>query len=152
MHLLEENEAYKEAFTKACKEREVILDNSIFELGEAFDMKKFFEWSNKLEPTWYIIPDALEDSKRTIFNAYIWNQFHRPTAKGKSIAVVQGKTYEEIVGVFVGVTVLVGVLEFVGVIDIVGVLVGVNVVVTVGVILIVGVVVIDGVGRRGWSP
>ena len=97
VHLLEENEAYKEAFTKACKEREVILDNSIFELGEAFDMKKFFEWSNKLEPTWYIIPDALEDAKRTIFNAYVWNQFHRPTAKGKSIAVVQGKTYEEIV-------------------------------------------------------
>ena len=97
VHLLEENEAYKEAFIKACKEREVILDNSIFELGEAFDMKKFFEWNNKLEPTWYIIPDALEDAKTTIFNAYVWNQFHRPTAKGKSIAVVQGKTYEEIV-------------------------------------------------------
>jgi len=97
VHLLEEDEAYKELFTKACREREVILDNSIFELGEAFDMKKFFEWNNKLEPTWYIIPDALEDSKKTIFNAYVWNQFHRPGAKGKSIAVVQGKTYEEIV-------------------------------------------------------
>ena len=97
VHLLEENEAYKEAFIKACKEREVILDNSIFELGEAFDMKKFFKWNNQLEPTWYIIPDALEDAKTTIFNAYVWNQFHRPTAKGKSIAVVQGKTYEEIV-------------------------------------------------------
>jgi hypothetical protein len=97
VHLLEENKAYKEAFIQACKEREVILDNSIFELGEAFDMKKFFEWNNMLRPTWYIIPDALEDSKRTIYNAYVWNQFHRPTAKGKSIAVVQGKTYEEIV-------------------------------------------------------
>jgi hypothetical protein len=97
VHLLEENEAYKEAFIQACKEREVILDNSIFELGEAFDMKKFFEWNNMLRPTWYIIPDALEDAKTTIFNAYVWNQFHRPTAKGKSIAVVQGKTYEEIV-------------------------------------------------------
>jgi hypothetical protein len=97
VHLLEESEAYKEAFVKACKEREVILDNSIFELGEAFDMKKFFKWNNELEPTWYIIPDALEDAKTTMFNAYVWNQFHRPTAKGKSIAVVQGKTYEEIV-------------------------------------------------------
>ena len=97
VHLLEEDESYKELFTKACKEREVILDNSIFELGEAFDMKKFFEWVNILEPTWYIIPDALEDSKKTIYNAYVWNQFHRPTAKGKSIAVVQGKSYEEIV-------------------------------------------------------
>ena len=97
VHLLEEDKTYKELFIQACKEREVILDNSIFELGEAFDMKKFFEWNNKLEPTWYIIPDALEDVKKTIFNAYVWNQFHRPTAKGKSIAVVQGKTYEEIV-------------------------------------------------------
>ena len=97
VHLLEEDESYKELFTKACKEREVILDNSIFELGEAFDMNKFFEWVNILEPTWYIIPDALEDSKKTIYNAYVWNQFHRSGAKGKSIAVVQGKTYEEIV-------------------------------------------------------
>jgi hypothetical protein len=97
VHLLEEDEEYCKQFMQACKEREVILDNSIFELGEAFDMKKFFEWNNKLRPTWYIIPDALEDAKTTIFNAYVWNQFHRPTAEGKSIAVVQGKTYEEIV-------------------------------------------------------
>lgn len=97
VHLLEEDETYKQLFLQACKEREVILDNSIFELGEAFDMKKFFEWNNQLEPTWYIIPDALEDCKKTIYNAYVWNQFHRPTAKGKSIAVVQGKTYDEIV-------------------------------------------------------
>lgn len=97
VHLLEESQPYRQAFIEACKEREVILDNSIFELGEAFDMKKFFQWNNMLRPTWYIIPDALEDSKRTIFNAYVWNQFHRSTAEGKSIAVVQGKTYEEIV-------------------------------------------------------
>lgn len=98
VHLLEENEAYHKLFVDAIAEgREVILDNSIFELGEAFNMKKFFNWVNELEPTWYIIPDALEDAKKTTFNAYLWNQFHRPTAKGKSIAVVQGKTYEEIV-------------------------------------------------------
>ena len=97
VHLLEEDETYKDLFLKACKEREVILDNSIFELGEAFDMKKFFEWVDILKPTWYIIPDALEDSKKTIYNAYVWNQFHRPNRKEKSIAVVQGKTYEEIV-------------------------------------------------------
>lgn len=97
VHLLEENENYKELFTQACKEREVILDNSIFELGEAFDMKKFFGWVDELNPTWYIIPDALEDSKKTVYNAYVWNQFYRPGRKQKSIAVVQGKNYEEIV-------------------------------------------------------
>ena len=43
------------------------------------------------------IANAMGISKKTIYNAYVWNQFHRPTAKGKSIAVVQGKTYEEIV-------------------------------------------------------
>lgn len=97
VHLLEENETYKHLFEKACKEREVILDNSIFELGEAFDHEKFYRWVNKLEPTWYIIPDALEDVKRTIRNAQIWKDFHKEQTKGKSIAVVQGKTYEEIV-------------------------------------------------------
>jgi hypothetical protein len=97
VHLLEENENYKELFTQACKEREVILDNSIFELGEAFDMKKFFGWVDELNPTWYIIPDALEDSKKTVYNAYVWNQFYRPGRKQKSIAVVQGENYEEIV-------------------------------------------------------
>ena len=97
VHLLEENESYHKLFVDAiAKGREVILDNSIFELGEAFDMQQFSDWTNKLEPTWYIIPDALEDRSKTIYNASKWVEFYKPKTKGKSIGVVQGKTYYEI--------------------------------------------------------
>lgn len=100
VHLLEEDETYKQLFIKACKEREVILDNSIFELGEAFDMKKFSEWVKVLKPTWYIIPDALEDYRKTVYNAYGWDAFYRKDTPGKAIGVVQGKTYDEIVACY----------------------------------------------------
>lgn len=97
VHLLEENETYRDLFKQACREREVILDNSIFELGEAFDMHRFHEWTCELEPTWYIIPDVLEDSQNTIHNARIWNDVYRQATPGKCIGVVQGKDYYDIV-------------------------------------------------------
>ena len=97
VHLLEENAAYEKLFVDALAEgREVILDNSIFELGEAFDMQQFSDWTNKLKPTWYIIPDALENKTKTVYNAMQWVEFYKPKTKGKSIGVVQGKTYYEI--------------------------------------------------------
>ena len=97
VHLLEENESYRKHFEDAIASgREVILDNSIFELGEAFDMKQFSEWTNKLKPTWYIIPDSLEDRAKTTYNAMQWMEFYKPTTEGKSIGVVQGKTYYDI--------------------------------------------------------
>jgi len=97
VHLLEENESYHKLFINAIDQgREVILDNSIFELGEAFDMQQFSDWTNKLKPTWYIIPDALEDRSKTIHNAMQWMESYKPKTEGKSIGVVQGKTYYEI--------------------------------------------------------
>jgi hypothetical protein len=97
VHLFEEDEAYYKHFTQALADgREVILDNSIFELGEAFDMQQFSDWTNKLKPTWYIIPDALEDKTKTVYNAMQWMEFYKSKTKGKSIGVVQGKTYYEI--------------------------------------------------------
>jgi hypothetical protein len=93
VHLLEENEEYLAKFTKAKQAgREIILDNSIFELGEAFSADKFYPWIEKLLPTWYIIPDALENAEKTVRNAKEWQHI----AHSKAIGVVQGKTYEEI--------------------------------------------------------
>ena len=46
VHLFEESPEYLELFKKALAGgREVILDNSIFELGSAFDMEKFADWT-----------------------------------------------------------------------------------------------------------
>lgn len=96
VHLFEENEQYYELFKNALRSgREVILDNSIFELGTAFNSQKFAKWVNALEPTYYIIPDVLEDGIGTINNFVEWENNYRGSLPGKKIAVAQGKTYEE---------------------------------------------------------
>ena len=73
VHLLEQNGRYRDTFERAVKKgREVILDNSIFELGAAFDPTKYFHAIKKLNPSWYIIPDALEDCNQTLQNFWGW--------------------------------------------------------------------------------
>lgn len=93
VHLFEENEQYWDKFIRS-KEmgREIILDNSIFELGVSFNKDRFVPWIEKLQPTYYIIPDALEDAEKTVTNVKRW----QPVAGSKSIGVIQGKSYEEI--------------------------------------------------------
>lgn len=97
VHLFEESEEYLDKFLQARdKGREIILDNSIFELGHAFAPAQFARWVEELLPTWYIVPDALEDINNTIAN---WDDFmsSHKDLPGKTIGVVQGKSYEEVV-------------------------------------------------------
>lgn len=99
VHLIEENPKYRKLFEEAiAKGREVILDNSIFELGESFDEEKYLFWINKLDPTWYIIPDVLESRLGTAEKAKVWKNLyeHQVTASSKKIGVVQGTTYDEL--------------------------------------------------------
>jgi len=96
VHLFEEDEEYYNLFVDAlAKGREVILDNSIFELEEAFDAEKFAGWVEKLKPTWYIVPDALENQKKTTSQMAAWN-LRYSNLPSKKIGVVQGKNYTEI--------------------------------------------------------
>ena len=76
--------------------RDVILDNGVFELGTAFDSDVFANWVAKLQPTWYIVPDVLEDGEATIerFMEFI-SQY--PDLPGKVIGVAQGKNYDDFV-------------------------------------------------------
>lgn len=98
VHLFEEDEEYLKQFKQAAtKGREIILDNSIFELEEAFDAEKFDKWVKYLKPTWYIIPDALEDAERTINQMESWIDRGFGYKGSGTIGVVQGKTYEDIV-------------------------------------------------------
>lgn len=96
VHLFESIPEYYQFFVDSLKQgREVILDNSIFELGESYDPDKFAEWIKKLQPTYYIIPDCLNNYQKTIDNL---NNFINkyPNLPGKRIGVVQGRTYEDI--------------------------------------------------------
>ena len=96
VHLCEEDPEYLKQFQEAKeKGREIILDNSIFELEEAFDAEKFAGWVLELEPDWYIVPDALENAKKTCSQMTEWNIKYK-NLPGKKIGVVQGKTYEQI--------------------------------------------------------
>ena len=98
VHLFEEDEEYLRQFTEASlKGREIILDNSIFELEEAFDADRFNYWVNKLRPSWYIVPDVLEDGYETIAKMEDWNNKSLGYLGSGKIGVVQGKTYDEIV-------------------------------------------------------
>lgn len=101
VHLFEEDPEYYALFQKAVKEgREVILDNSIFELEEAFNAERFAYWIKELNPTWYIVPDSLENASKTAENMVDWNEQYANKVPGKKIGVVQGKTYSEIVSCY----------------------------------------------------
>lgn len=97
VHLFETHPEYYEFFKNSVKlGREVLLDNSIFELGESFDSDKFAHYVKELKPTYYIVPDVLEDGYKTIQQFIDFNKKH-DDLPGLQIGVVQGKTYDEIV-------------------------------------------------------
>lgn len=101
VHLFETEPTYYEFFVESLKQgRTVLLDNSIFELGTAFDSDRYAHWIKELKPTEYIIPDVLENALGTMDNALDWKEKYldEMTAIGsKSIGVVQGKSYEDLV-------------------------------------------------------
>ena len=96
VHLFDKDPEYLK-FYKDCvaQGRRVLLDNSIFELGTAYDNDSFAKWVEELKPTEYIVPDALEDADKTMYQMDQWNRNYRELP-GKKIGVVQGKTPEEI--------------------------------------------------------
>lgn len=99
VHLMEENSVYEEWFLEKFKARcpngEIMLDNSIFELGTAFDSVKYASWVDKIKPNFYIVPDALEEAEETMskYEAFTNDYTDLPGAK---IGVVQGKTWNEL--------------------------------------------------------
>ena len=97
VHLFEKLPNYYEFFKSSLSRgRQVLLDNSIFELGTAFDSDKFANYVRELKPSYYIVPDVLEKGYETV------KSFAEFTAKyndlpGLKIGAVQGKTYDELV-------------------------------------------------------
>jgi hypothetical protein len=97
VHLFETEPTYYQFFKDSLAQgRHVLLDNSIFELGTAFDSDRYAYWIKELQPTEYIIPDVLESALGTMDNALDWKEKYSDLP-GKTIGVVQGKTYEDLV-------------------------------------------------------
>jgi len=100
VHLFEKYPEYRQFFVNSLKQKRfVVLDNSIFELNEAFDMDKFYVQVCNLMPTAYIIPDSLENYEQTSTNILKWCTQYQD-APGLKIGVVQGKTFEELVNCY----------------------------------------------------
>ena len=100
LHLLE-NEKYKNYYVNASKEgRKVLLDNSLFELGDAMAADKLVEGSNIVQSFWYVVPDALNDKDLTIERFEDWKKNYQKNAYGLSIGVVQGKTWDDMVSCY----------------------------------------------------
>lgn len=94
VHLYDEIPEYKQFYIDAVKNgRTVLLDNSIFELNEAFDADKFAEYVKETKPTEYIVPDVLDNCEGTIESFENFTNKHK--LDGVKIGVVQGSTYEE---------------------------------------------------------
>lgn len=73
--------------------REIILDNSLFELGDSMSSQKLAEGIESLQPTWFVVPDALNDEELTMQRWEAWEKEYGKKYTG-SIGVVQGKTWE----------------------------------------------------------
>jgi len=100
VHLMEENEQYREWFLNVnkLKDADVLLDNSIFELGESFDPEKYVEWLEKINPNYYIIPDVLEDGPSTMGKWEHWHSHgYDVNSTALKIGVVQGKDWNDLV-------------------------------------------------------
>lgn len=98
VHLMEENEKYRDWFTEKYRSLrpngEILLDNSIFELGESFKPEEYAVWADKIKPNFLIVPDVLEDNEATIHS---YEEFSYYDVPGKRIGVVQGKTWTQVV-------------------------------------------------------
>lgn len=77
--------------------RRVILDNSLFELGRAFDADQFLQWTALLGPDEVIAPDVFNDATANLasFNAFMHKFekfFKKPGAyRPKVIGVAHGE-------------------------------------------------------------
>ena len=90
-HLLDQDEEYKQYFIDARdKGRYVIMDNSLHELGEAYDFDRLRYWVNELEPDEFMVPDVWMRCAETAAQAKYWKQFEFPE-KTQKIAVIQGE-------------------------------------------------------------
>jgi hypothetical protein len=98
---LPEHEAYRDFYksSRPVYNREILLDNSIYELGKAFDTEVFYRSVLNVQPNMFIVPDVLEDMYGTIQSFRSFNDKKndiKHTFPTKAIGAVQGKNWQEL--------------------------------------------------------
>lgn len=106
-HLLDQYPEYLEMM-KSFKEdnkRYMIMDNSLHELGEAYNFDRLKHWVFELKPNEFIVPDVWEDSNATLSQAKYWMDWYKnniDNLEGVELtAVVQATSYEEAINCYV---------------------------------------------------
>ena len=96
-HLLDKYKEYEDYFRWAKEnDRYIIMDNSLHELGQAYDTDRLMYWINELQPNEFIVPDVWEEMEASIKNAAEWAHIDLPSDVLK-VAVVQAKSIDEAV-------------------------------------------------------
>lgn len=98
VHLLERNPAYLQRALE--NKRMTILDNSIFELGVAYEPDRFREWVKRIRPTIAVIPDALNDAIKTITQMEEWLSHPDKPHTTEYMAVLQGRNFHELMACY----------------------------------------------------
>ena len=94
-HLLDQSEEYKDFFIRAKQNNVyIIMDNSLHELGHAYDSERLLYWINELKPNEFIVPDVWQDRQGSIKNAREWSKIELPGEVTK-VAVVQAMNLME---------------------------------------------------------
>jgi hypothetical protein len=70
------------------------MDNSLHELGHAYDEDRLLHWISVLRPQEFIVPDVWQNRDKSIVNARKWAQIKLPKGVEK-VAVVQATTIHE---------------------------------------------------------
>lgn len=97
VHLLEESQDYLNFFEESkLQDRRIIMDCSLFELGEAYNSDRYYEWLLKIDPDEYIVPDVWQNTDKNIdsFKEFT-SKYDLSKLSGKKIGVLQGETYED---------------------------------------------------------
>lgn len=104
LHLLFENEDYCKYYINASNEgRNVLLDNSVFELGESLTNDLIFKGVELINPDWVVAPDVLDDCDKTITNFRQFKlDFNKkfPNSDTQIIGVIQGKTLDDLISCY----------------------------------------------------
>ena len=103
-HLMDDNlnlYEYRDHFLQAKKDgRYIVMDNSLHELGKAYDKDRLMHWLYELTPNEFIVPDVWENQIATIANAEKWMDIGIPPMT-KKVAVVQAESFEEAISCYV---------------------------------------------------
>lgn len=95
LHMLLQDEEYRNWFINEARKEHLILDNSAYELGAGLTGDKIVEGYDLIKPEYVVAPDVLRDAKTTNKN---FLEFKRQFGDkvGKIGGVVQGRSYDEL--------------------------------------------------------